>query len=205
MSALTRRPRVRVSRAYERRRLRLVGEEAGAGAILDIGHAHWPNTYLRGEIVGFDREVPASPSGYAEDLQGSVEDLPGALDGRTFDAVIAAELIEHLEEPYAFLKSIRSLIRPGGRLVLSTPNPVGLPVLFFEILRSRRFFYARDHSFYFTPRWVYRMLEDSGYRVAGCRGVGLWTPVGAVPGPIGLSYQVIYVAEPAEDAPPMDQ
>ena len=46
--------------------------------------------------------------------------------GSDFDAVVAIEVIEHLENPYRFLRQARPLLRPGGALVVSTPNVVDL-------------------------------------------------------------------------------
>jgi hypothetical protein len=60
--------------------------------------------------------------------------------------------------------------------------------------RSRRFYYTDQHTFYFPPRWVVRLLERSGYQVTHILPVGLWTPIGPLPSPVALSYQVIYVA-----------
>jgi SAM-dependent methyltransferase len=39
-----------------------------------------------------------------------------------FDAVMASEIIEHLENPRHFARECFRLLRPGGRLLLSTPN-----------------------------------------------------------------------------------
>lgn len=39
-----------------------------------------------------------------------------------WDAIVALELIEHLENPRHFLRECCRLLRPGGVLVLSTPN-----------------------------------------------------------------------------------
>jgi 2-polyprenyl-3-methyl-5-hydroxy-6-metoxy-1,4-benzoquinol methylase len=39
-----------------------------------------------------------------------------------FDAVVSFETIEHIEEPLVFLERIKSLLKPGGVLILSTPN-----------------------------------------------------------------------------------
>jgi SAM-dependent methyltransferase len=50
---------------------------------------------------------------------GDFEELD--LEG-PFDAVVATELLEHLVEPVGFLRRIRSLLRTGGRTVISTPN-----------------------------------------------------------------------------------
>lgn len=42
---------------------------------------------------------------------------------RTFDVIVACDLIEHLENFDGFLESCKRHLEPGGRLLLSTPNP----------------------------------------------------------------------------------
>ena len=44
----------------------------------------------------------------------------------SFDAVFCVEGIEHLENRYAFLREACRVLRPGGTLVLTTPNIVSL-------------------------------------------------------------------------------
>jgi len=44
-------------------------------------------------------------------------EIPGS-----YDAVVATELFEHLSDPERFLARMRSVLRPGGRIVLSVPN-----------------------------------------------------------------------------------
>jgi SAM-dependent methyltransferase len=44
----------------------------------------------------------------------------------SFDAVFCVEGIEHLENRYAFLREAWRVLRPGGILVLTTPNIVSL-------------------------------------------------------------------------------
>jgi SAM-dependent methyltransferase len=39
-----------------------------------------------------------------------------------FDLVVAFEIIEHLDDPQAFLAELRRVLDPGGTLILSTPN-----------------------------------------------------------------------------------
>ena len=39
-----------------------------------------------------------------------------------FDAVVSIDGIEHIERPFDFVRECRRVIRPGGVLVLSTPN-----------------------------------------------------------------------------------
>ena len=42
---------------------------------------------------------------------------------RQFDTIIAGEIIEHLDNPGQFLCNMHRHLKPGGRLVVSTPNP----------------------------------------------------------------------------------
>lgn len=63
--------------------------------------------------------------------------LPFA-DG-SFDSVVSAEGIEHLERPFDFVREVRRILRPGGLFVLSTPN--------ISALRSRwRYFLTGFHN-----------------------------------------------------------
>ena len=60
---------------------------------------------------------------------------------QTFDLVISTEGIEHLENHYLFLREVNRVLKPGGTLILTTPN--------ITALRSRvRFlgsgFFGRD-------------------------------------------------------------
>ena len=54
-------------------------------------------------------------------VQGDLNERLPLRDG-SFDLIVAAEVIEHLENPRAMCREIFRLLRPGGRLVLSTPN-----------------------------------------------------------------------------------
>lgn len=165
--------------------------------ILDIGCAERPNMYLRGrQIVGLDIDQMTVRSPYTEHIIGDIADIDRLLSGRQFDTVLMGELIEHVERPYDILRSLRKFILPGGSLIISTPNPLGIPVAVAEYLCLRRFYYTKNHVFYFSPRWAWRLLERSGYRVTktvGCGASigGLWLPA-----PVPLSYIAIYQAEP---------
>lgn len=44
-----------------------------------------------------------------------------------FDIAILTEVIEHVEDPMAFLKAIKTLLKPNGKIVLTTPNKSFFP------------------------------------------------------------------------------
>lgn len=189
-----------VSHAYESRRLEILASEVTGRRILDIGYARQPSPYLVGdEVVGLDLdEVPRSVApNYTERIVGDATQLDAALGRRQFDTIICGELIEHIEEPYAFMRQLHAALAPGGTLVLSTPNPLGFPIVLAEVLRSTRFFYSRDHLYLFTPRWVQRLVSQSGFDLRATKAVGMWLPRGYLPWcPVWLSYIVVYVATP---------
>jgi 2-polyprenyl-3-methyl-5-hydroxy-6-metoxy-1,4-benzoquinol methylase len=63
----------------------------------------------------------------AEVIQGDF--LSTELQGRRFDVVTMLDLIEHLQDPVGALKQCRCLLKPGGSLILYTPNHSSLIVL----------------------------------------------------------------------------
>lgn len=188
-----------ISEWYERRRLQLLARYGAGKTILDVGYSQLPNPYfdLSSHVVGIDLDPPPEDCSYQETIEGDATEITSLLPGRQFDAIVCGELIEHLEEPYRFLRALRPALAPGGTLVISTPNPLAFPVILAEITRSHSRFYTEDHTFYYLPRWTERLLNRSGYDLVRTAPVGLWNPWFAVRwAPVWMSYQLIYVAQP---------
>jgi SAM-dependent methyltransferase len=51
---------------------------------------------------------------------------PYPLDDASASAVVAIETIEHLENPRALLREMARIVRPGGWIVVTTPNQLSL-------------------------------------------------------------------------------
>lgn len=75
--------------------------------------------------------------------------------------VIAGEVIEHLDDPGAFLSGLQTLVAPGGQLVVTTPNSYGL----FNVAASlaRREINHPDHVVMFTWRTLTNMASRHGW------------------------------------------
>lgn len=46
--------------------------------------------------------------------------------GDSFDAVVAIEVVEHVEDQFAFLRELARVARPGGLVIVTTPNVLSL-------------------------------------------------------------------------------
>lgn len=120
--------------AYENRRrqaLALIAEVLSPPArILDIGAAQgnfslqlaeqgfevtWND--LRGELADYVRLK--HERGSLHFAVGSAFELQFPL---AFDAVLITEIIEHVAHPDDFLRQVSRLVRPGGYIIMTTPN-----------------------------------------------------------------------------------
>lgn len=88
------------------------GEGAFLARVQDAGYTNLSAVEIEPER--FRLNVPCR----GVDLNG---DFTAALDG-PYAGVIAIEIIEHLENPAHFLRGCYQMTRPGGCLLLSTPN-----------------------------------------------------------------------------------
>ena len=131
------------------------------------------------EAVGVD--VAEEPLRRARARWGTLDlRLVGAegswdLEDASFDVVWAGEVIEHVADTAALMSEMRRVLRPGGSLVLSTPDHGWLRVLGLAV-RPRRFdewFDPRaDHLRFYTRRSLGALLVDFGFEPALVRGAG---------------------------------
>lgn len=91
-----------------------------------------------------------------------------AIEG-AFDVIVAGEIIEHLGRPEALFQLGCRNLAPGGRLVVTTPNPYYLGRIRDALLgRSRD---NADHVNLWWPSGIAEMAERHGLRLDRYRGV----------------------------------
>ncbi|HUP32086.1 MAG TPA: class I SAM-dependent methyltransferase [Gaiellaceae bacterium] len=104
-----------------------------------------------------------------EVLVGDVETMELPFEPASFDVVLCGDLIEHLRDPGAFLTRVRPLLRPGGHLVLTTPNVANWAMRLGLLVGRWRYtelgILDRTHTHLFTRATLAETLERAGYRV----------------------------------------
>ncbi len=157
--------------------------------VLDVGSG---NGLFVGRLaaIGFAAEgCEPSPSGVAVSRaayptlvfhEGPAE---AAIPYGPYEAVTCIEVIEHVPHTAEFVATLRRLLKPGGRLVLTTPYHGYVKNLAIAVLgrwdAHADPLWEGGHVKFFSKRTLRRALEQGAFEVTGIRGVGrapyLWT------------------------------
>jgi 2-polyprenyl-3-methyl-5-hydroxy-6-metoxy-1,4-benzoquinol methylase len=150
-------------------------------AVLDLGcvdarparrsgqtSAHAPDLLFRRlvaanpETVGVDHDAEGVAALQRAGYHAVCADVHTLDLGRQFDTIIAGELIEHLENPGQFLAAARRHLKPGGKLILTTPNPF-YALQTWHIWRRGRPRCNEGHVVWFDPVTLTALLCRSGF------------------------------------------
>lgn len=147
-----------------------------------------------GRYVGLDSNEPLTrrlnlPDQVVGDL------LSAPFPDVTFDAIYAGELLEHTWEPSVMIQECYRLLKPGGVLILDTPNPYSIVNIVRFLLHRRdsmgdnrtltyheaanafdhlkgsdHVLLQPQHKIFYTPAMLRQLLECHGFRMEtiGC-------------------------------------
>lgn len=156
-----------------RRRLRELGGDGRGKTLLDVGCA-------LGFLLHAARDEGYEPHGVelsAYAAREAEKDFPGRvvcgtleearLPDARFDVVVLSDLIEHIPEPRAFLGEVRRVLRPGGRLLIVTPDIGSVSAR----VMGRRWFHRKiEHVHYYTRHSLGNLLRREGFRPSRVAG-----------------------------------
>jgi 2-polyprenyl-3-methyl-5-hydroxy-6-metoxy-1,4-benzoquinol methylase len=130
-------------------------------------------------IVEYDAKAGASAAAFADDARHigpQMGDLAGgpwqtnlSAEGRRFDAIVMADILEHLYDPWKALAQARSLLKPGGSIWISVPNFTHNGILIE--LWNGRFEYRKiglldnTHVRFFSAASLEEMVKGAGLAV----------------------------------------
>lgn len=149
--------------------------------ILDVGcfcggSGRWLRERFPGcELVGIEKLHAAAKMAaevYDKVIEKAIEEIDFEAEGiavGTFDAIIAADVLEHLYNPWQALQRLSPLLAPGGALYISLPNVRNLGLL--GALAKGEWKYSGaglldiTHIRFFTRAQAIEMLEQTGWRI----------------------------------------
>jgi ubiquinone/menaquinone biosynthesis C-methylase UbiE len=119
-------------------------------------------------------------------LQGDALSLP--IRPGSADAVVATAVLEHVEDPNRMLAETFRALRPGGVLVLTTPEPT-----LERMSAALGLLKEAGHSYTFNLRQLRQIVAEAGFVVVEARRF-MFSPIGfpaeklfeRIFGPLGL-------------------
>ena len=124
----------------------------GGGSLLDLIRGVTGRTIAIEPFVGYHASLASR--GHA--VFGSATDASAGGWHARVDVAMSIHVIEHVDNPVTAMREIRNLLRPGGRIVVFTPN-LGDILLSLDFEGYAPFWFRRVHNFYFDGaglRWV---------------------------------------------------
>jgi 2-polyprenyl-3-methyl-5-hydroxy-6-metoxy-1,4-benzoquinol methylase len=139
-----------------------------SGRLLEIGCARGEFLELAAD-AGFEAqgiEPDPATSAVARDRRrlrvctGTLSDA--AIESESFDLVVLFHVLEHLDSPRRTIAEIHRVLKPGGFVIIETPN---IQTRWFRIFGKRWRQLIPDHYFFFSPPTLTRLLEACGFAV----------------------------------------
>ena len=143
-------------------RLRIVDVGCGPGFLLRC-FARW---FQCAELTGVDQsrallQIAQSRCDGMKALLGDACALP--LGDRSADVAFALHVVEHLAQPEQFFAEARRVVRPGGLLVIATPNAASLGA---RMMGTRWIgFSDPTHISLHPPSYWSELLRRSGFEI----------------------------------------
>jgi SAM-dependent methyltransferase len=112
-------------------------------------------------VMGTEYAAAAAEAAQARGLDVRVGGLDAVPADRMFDCIVGAHVIEHVYDPRAFVGELMTRLRPGGRVILGTPDMGSA----WRRLMGRRWpsFKVPEHVLYFDRPTLTALLIDAGF------------------------------------------
>jgi 2-polyprenyl-3-methyl-5-hydroxy-6-metoxy-1,4-benzoquinol methylase len=145
-------------------------------------------------LVGFDVSEEALAVARSRGLDArfwNADGTPCPAPDRSFDLVIAGDVIEHLVDTDGFLAELRRILRPRGTLIITTPNlaswysrfrvlrglaPQGAPAA--SPTHTLDIFLERNHIRVNVAAEWRHLLQECGFEVLSIEGCAFWQSLG---------------------------
>lgn len=148
-------------------------------AILDVGTADGlmlsriKKEFPSAECVGLEyneKLIKTCEDKSIKIIQGDAQNMP--FEDNFFDVIYATALIEHLEQPMKMLKEAHRVLKPGGIIIITTPDP------FFDKIAQAIGHIEKDlHQETFTIKKLKDCLNKADFKVLEAKKF-MMSPIG---------------------------
>ncbi len=80
-----------------------------------------------------------------------------------YHVICAFQVMEHVEDPVAFLNTLKRTARPGATIFIEVPNLRDPLLSIWDVPTYRKFFYHSAHLHYFTEKSLRQVAERAGF------------------------------------------
>jgi 2-polyprenyl-3-methyl-5-hydroxy-6-metoxy-1,4-benzoquinol methylase len=113
------------------------------------------------EISDYAVQVAKEKFGDENIFRGNIEDARfSAGQANVFSAIFMTDYLEHVRSPRETLSAAFRLLRPGGALIITTPDTSSLSK---ATLGKSWIHYKTEHLFYFSQKNIRSLLEQTGF------------------------------------------
>ena len=127
-------------------------------------------------VEPFEKAAEIAKTKLDKVLAGFYNEVENQISDNYFDLIIANDVIEHIEQPWDFLQSLKKKMAENASLVLSIPN-----VRYYgnlrELLREKDWKYKDTgilditHLRFFTEKSIIRLLNENGFEIEKMLGI----------------------------------
>jgi SAM-dependent methyltransferase len=135
--------------------------DVGCGRQASLG---WDLKNHLKEYIGVDRDVPEVFMENVKLVKTTAETMTSKLNHGEADYVVGLAIIEHIQDPAEFIHGCKKLLKSGGTLILTTPQPIASPVL--DLLAKHNIINADEileHKTYFDEESLIGLLSNAGF------------------------------------------
>lgn len=162
-------------------------------SILDVGCGSGLNSRALAakghQMSGIDISEAAIEQYRSYGFEGRTGDIESGLDfgDSTFDVVLCTEVIEHMTSPEILVSEMKRVLKPGGQLILSTPNSA---FWLFRVLGVLGYTVGElqhpKHFQFFSRRSLLRLLEKAGLMPREVMGRNMYILLPSSVGPLKM-------------------
>ncbi len=129
----------------------------GGGAFLDQVSGVSKRTIAIEPYKGYQGSLLKRGHSVYLDVDAAIVDLKSSVD-----TIVSFGVIEHVDDPFYFLSSAFSLLKPGGKFYLETDNLNDI-LMSLPIPEFPQFFYRTAHLWYFCEKTLVALAKKAGF------------------------------------------